>query len=130
MIYIISRCVASKVISGPERPRRSYDGTTSPRNTAALRRANSANVVGRMPNAICVSGCTTPSPVAPFLRSLACTSSASAIQEGTPAASSARVLSAGGTLTYRTKGKGELFGNLRHAQCFWPRHLVAFTLVP
>src|SRR5262245_17286455 len=33
--------------------RRSYDGTTSPRNSAAFRRANSAKVVGRMANAIC-----------------------------------------------------------------------------
>jgi hypothetical protein len=27
-------------------------------------------------------------------------------------------------------GKGDLFGNLRHAQSFWPRYLVAFALVP
>jgi AraC-like DNA-binding protein len=58
-----------------------YDGTMSPRNTAALRSANSAKVVGRMPNAMCVLGSTTASPVAPFLRSRACTSSASLANE-------------------------------------------------
>src|SRR5579859_4027016 len=27
-------------------------------------------------------------------------------------------------------GKGDLFGNLRHAQRFWSRHIVALALMP
>src|SRR5262249_47216626 len=57
---------------------------TSPRNTAAFRRANSSKVVGRTPNASCVSRYTIDS--GRLRRSAKSSSSASARSGGTPAA--------------------------------------------
>ena len=67
---------------------------------AALRRANSANGTGTMPNAVCVSRCTAAS--APLSRSPACASSASTKNAGTPAANKACCLSSRVMRTYRT----------------------------
>src|SRR5262249_8330545 len=73
------------------------DNAGSPRNTAAFRRANSANVVGSIPNILCASR--QIRDLEHFNRSLVCSSRASAKEAESPVVNRACLLSSGVTFT-------------------------------